>query len=82
MLLKSGRFAEGWAAFTARHALPGRPPPLPGPKLDSLDVAGRTVLLAHDEGFGDTLQFIRYAPDTGDRAAPASSPGCRRRSSA
>ena len=61
MLLKSGRFTEGWPALGARHALPGRPPPLPGPRLTNLDVAGRTVLLRHDEGFGDTLQFIRFA---------------------
>lgn len=62
-LLKAGRLREGWPLFRARHALPGRAPPLPGPELRSLDgVAGRTVLLVHDEGFGDTLQFIRYAP--------------------
>ncbi len=62
MLLKAGRLAEGWAGFGARHGLPGRPPALPGPRLAGLDgVAGRVVLLTHDEGFGDTLQFIRYA---------------------
>ena len=62
-LLKSGRFAEGWAAFACRHRLPGRARPLPGPQLAGLDdLHGRTVLLQHEEGFGDTLQFIRYAP--------------------
>jgi hypothetical protein len=61
-LLKSGRLAEGWAAFDCRHRLPGRPRALPGPKLAGLDgLQGRTVLLRHEEGFGDTLQFIRYA---------------------
>ncbi len=69
MLLKAGRFAAGWAVFTARHALPGRPPPLPGPRLAGLDVAGKTVLLAHDEGLGDTLQFIRYAQLLAERGA-------------
>ena len=52
-----------------RHALPGRPPPLPGPRLTDLDVRGRTILLTHDEGFGDTLQFIRYAPLLAERRA-------------
>ena len=61
--LKSGRLEAGWPLFRARHGLPGRAPPLPGEELRSLaGVAGRTVLLVHDEGFGDTLQFVRYAP--------------------
>ena len=69
MLLKSGRLAEGWPALRARHALPGRPPSLPGRRLNDLDVAGRTVLLRHDEGYGDTLQFIRYAAPLAARGA-------------
>ncbi len=69
MLLKAGRFAEGWPALRVRHALPGHPPPLPGPRLTDLDVAGRTVLLRHDEGFGDTLQFIRFAALLAGRGA-------------
>ena len=62
-LLKSGRLQDGWEAFESRHRLPHRPAPLPGPRLQGLDsLDGRTVLLRHEDGFGDTLQFIRYAP--------------------
>ena len=62
-LLKSGRLAEGWEALEYRYRLPGRTKPLPGPRAESLDaVAGRTVLLCQEEGLGDTLQMIRYAP--------------------
>ncbi len=68
-LLKSGRLATGWAALAARHSLPGRPPPLPGPRLTDLEIAGQTVLLRHDEGFGDTMQFIRYARPLAERGA-------------
>ncbi|MDT7952685.1 MAG: peptide transporter [Acetobacteraceae bacterium] len=79
-LLKAGRYAEGWPALKVRHALPGRPPPLPGRRLTDLDIAGRTVLLRHEEGFGDTLQFIRFAPllaDRGARVIAAVPPGLR-----
>ena len=69
VLLKSGRFAAGWTALAARHALPGRPAPFRGPRLTDLDVAGQKILLRHDEGFGDTLQFIRYAEPLAARGA-------------
>ncbi len=67
--LKSGRLQAGWRALGVRHGLPGRPPPLPGPRLTTLDVAGRTVLLRHEEGFGDTLHFVRYAAPLAARGA-------------
>jgi len=62
-LLKAGRLPAGWEAFEARLRLPGHTTPpaarrLPGPTA----IAGRTVLLTHEEGFGDTLMLLRYAP--------------------
>ena len=65
-LLKAGRLAEGWEAFEIRREMPGheRVPPslrLPAP-LPPGGLAGRSILLIHEEGFGDTLQFIRYVP--------------------
>ena len=63
-LLKAGRLAEGWAAYEWRHRKPGReklPPSLMLPKLAHLgSVAGKTVVIYHEEGYGDTLQFFRY----------------------
>jgi tetratricopeptide (TPR) repeat protein len=65
-LLKSGRLVEGWSAYEWRHRKPGReklPPALMLPKLGHLGgIQGRTMLIYHEEGFGDTLQFLRYAP--------------------
>lgn len=61
--LRTGDLVGGAAGFRARHTLPGRDPGRPGPELRRLDEApGRTVALLHDEGYGDTLQFIRYVP--------------------
>jgi hypothetical protein len=60
-LLKAGHLQEGWAAYEWRHKRPGagKPPSLPKVRyLDDLD--GRTVLIDHEQGFGDTIQFLRY----------------------
>ena len=72
-LLKSGRLLEGWAANEWRHKQPGReklPPALMLPRLNSLsDVFGRTIVIYHEEGFGDTMQFLRYAKLLSDAGA-------------
>ncbi|HLG89604.1 MAG TPA: tetratricopeptide repeat protein [Alphaproteobacteria bacterium] len=63
-LLKSGNFSDGWSELEWRHLKSGREK-LPGaarlPKLSqtgSLD--GRRIVVWHEEGFGDTIQFLRY----------------------
>ncbi len=66
-LLKSGRLLEGFAEYEWRVRQQGQSEPLPRelllPNLEDIgDISGRTVLLTHDEGLGDTLQFLRYAP--------------------
>ena len=66
-LLKAGRLMEGFAEYEWRVRQPGRSPPLAPPRLlpnlvDLGGISGRAVLLTHDEGLGDTLQFLRYAP--------------------
>lgn len=63
-LLQAGRFAEAWQDHGWRFALGEYAGlPLAGllPLLATLpDLAGRTVLLTHEAGYGDTLQFCRY----------------------
>ncbi len=65
-LLHAGRWAEAWGDYEWRLRLPGHTP-LPLDRLlpalpDAGDLTGRTLLLTHEEGYGDTLQFLRYAP--------------------
>lgn len=68
-LLASGRWREGWQAHESRRADPRLAPRVfaaPGggriPGWDGAPVAGRRILLASEQGFGDTLQFLRYVP--------------------
>jgi tetratricopeptide (TPR) repeat protein len=61
-----GQFAPGWAGREARWKIQSYPhiyPALSQPMwLGGEDIAGKTILVCADEGFGDTLQFVRYVP--------------------
>ena len=65
-LLQAGCWSEAWPEYEWRLRLPGYAPAvsvrlLPAlSQLGSLD--GRTVLVTHEDGFGDTIQFLRYLP--------------------
>ena len=64
VLLQRGNFAEGWDLFEARRDIPEVPMhrEIQAPLWDGSNFAGKRLLLHEEQGLGDTLQFIRFAP--------------------
>ena len=58
--LLSGDFAPGWRHCEWRWPDACPPQPLTVPLWRGEDIAGKTVLLFHEQGLGDTVQFVRY----------------------
>lgn len=65
VMLLQGRFQEGWLEYEWRWRCPGfttRTPDFQQPRWDGGDINGKTVLVYAEQGFGDTIQFVRYLP--------------------
>jgi hypothetical protein len=64
--LALGDFASGWKQYEWRWKTGAfawrRRSFRASPWVDDQPVAGKTILLHAEQGFGDTIQFIRYAP--------------------
>jgi tetratricopeptide (TPR) repeat protein len=58
--LLTGNLAAGWRGYEWRFRQPGFTTP-PPPLWDGTPLDGRTILLHAEQGFGDTIQFARYA---------------------
>ena len=68
-LLRAGRWAEAWPDYEWRLSLPEHAVRRPRLLRDANDVARRTILAVHEDGFGDTLHFARYLPILAARGA-------------
>ncbi|MEG3857645.1 tetratricopeptide repeat protein [Microcoleus sp. herbarium12] len=69
-LLLFGDFERGFAEYEWRWRTPQlQPRPFQQPLWDGSDLRGKTILLHVEQGFGDSIQFIRYAPILCSRGA-------------
>lgn len=73
VLLQQGDYTTGFSAYEARQVPPST---LRGlhrlsgvPRWDGTDLTGKTVLIWTEQGSGDAIQFIRYAPLVAQRGA-------------
>jgi hypothetical protein len=66
ILLLRGDFENGWKEYESRLGGRGvfmhKPTNLPRPRWDGRELRGKSILLHAEAGFGDSIQFVRYAP--------------------
>jgi tetratricopeptide (TPR) repeat protein len=61
--LLRGNFAAGWEKYEARWNIGDLPPRnFSQPQWRGEPLDGKTILLHAEQGFGDTIQFLRYLP--------------------
>jgi len=64
LCLSVGDFARGWAGYEWRWRREGelQPREFTQPQWRGETLVGKTILLHAEQGFGDSIQFIRYLP--------------------
>ncbi|MBP7335129.1 tetratricopeptide repeat protein [Niveispirillum sp.] len=71
LFLVAGKLLEGWGHFEWRWLRPNLPVPLRDfgkPEWRGEDISTKTILLHHEQGLGDSIQFVRFAAIIAARA--------------
>jgi tetratricopeptide (TPR) repeat protein len=61
LLLRQGRFEEGWLRLEARSRHAALEARIDCPRWQGEPLAGKTLLVGFEGGYGDTIHFCRYA---------------------
>jgi tetratricopeptide (TPR) repeat protein len=62
-LLKGGQWFAGWEHYESRvEKYADRYPQLPKPRWNGEPLNGRRLLVYWEQGYGDSIQFVRYLP--------------------
>ncbi|WP_153116333.1 tetratricopeptide repeat protein [Rhodocyclus tenuis] len=69
LLLRQGRFDEGWACLEARDWYAPLERHLTCPRWRGEDLDGKSILIGFEAGHGDMIQFCRYAALLKERGA-------------
>lgn len=68
LLLRAGRYLEGWSAYRTRFSIGMVTfPRLSSPEWDGGIALEKTLLIIFEQGLGDTLQFVRFAKQAKQR---------------
>jgi tetratricopeptide (TPR) repeat protein len=66
-----GNYQRGWSDFEWRLQVPFivGTRRFDAPRWDGSDLAGKTILVHPEQGFGDMIQFVRFIPELASRGA-------------
>lgn len=67
-LLLTGELDEGWEEYEWRFAVARYDRKFDRPLWSGEPLCGRSILIHAEQGFGDTLQFVRYVPAVAERS--------------
>jgi tetratricopeptide (TPR) repeat protein len=66
--LLAGKYREGWPGYQRHAELLDTPPRrFTQPRWNGEPIADRKLLVYADQGFGDTIQFVRFLPEVKQR---------------